>query len=136
MPKPIPPFGLAHTVPDDALAAWGARLIVRQDGYIDLPPDRQGSDQGPRSDELFRRMGEVFPLPRLLEDVGRLLRAGDMDTRAAGNVVLYKDEWIEIHADTKASAGYCYVTAWLKPYVADDQRPYGIWDPRGEPLPE
>lgn len=111
-----PPYGLAHVIPDDAVAAWGARAIVTQDGRVDIPWDRGGAD-GPESERhrLLAHLSAVLPGRDLLALVRDLLRAGVMQTRAEEDFVLHMDDAIVIHANTNASVGYCYVTAWLQP---------------------
>lgn len=123
-----PAWGLAYVVPPDAIAAWGARLIVTQDGDVDMLPDRQGSDGGPHANSLFQALDDRFPASRMTGLVSELLR-GDfyrtdvpgvtlfiqMSTREGEDFVLYLDERLVVHANTNGSAGYCYVTAWLYP---------------------
>lgn len=123
-----PAWGLAHVVPEDAIAAWGARLIVTQDGDVDILWDRQGSDGGPHSQALFQALEERYPVLDLKEQISELLR-GDfyrtevpgvylwmqMSTREAEDFILHLDDRLVVHANTNSSAGYCYVTAWLYP---------------------
>lgn len=107
-----PAWGLAHVVPEDAIAAWGARLIVTQDGDTDLLGDRQGGS-GPEADDLYDLLDKRFPLPVLRRAVSDLLASYEMRTREAEDFILYLDDRLVVHANTNASAGYCYVTAWL-----------------------
>jgi hypothetical protein len=110
-----PLFGLLHVIPDKALAAWGGRFIVTQDGRVDLPYDRQGGDRGPHTGRLLALLGERFPPDELFRLIGDLLQAGTMDTRHGEDFILYHDEAIAVHANTNGSGGYCYVTAFLWP---------------------
>lgn len=125
-----PAYGLAYVVPDDAIAAWGARLIVTQQGDVDFLPDRQGSDGGEHSRHLMNLLGERFPLPTMRQLLRTLLRGTymhdgaeghvglekvQMHTREADDFILHLDDRLVVHANTNASAGYCYVTAWLYP---------------------
>jgi len=107
------PFGLSEAVPEGVKAAWGARFIVTQDGHVDLPPDRQGfsGDQADR-DDLLNDMIAVCPLSNLKERIRGMLTTGIVDTRVAGQVLIYTDEHIRIVGDSKASAGYFYVAAF------------------------
>jgi hypothetical protein len=119
-----PAWGLAHVVPEDAIAAWGARLIVTQQGAVDSLPDRMGSDGGGQSAVLMATLNARFPFAQLRETVSTLLkgfrvREGDrmgkiqMRTREPEDFILYMDDRVVVHANTNGSAGYCYVTAWL-----------------------
>lgn len=112
---PVPPWGLAHVVPDNALAAWGARLIVTQDGGVDFLWDRQGSDEGEHSRDLLNMLDKRLNVIELRKIIGDLLVSYDMQTRQAEDFILYLDDRLVIHANTNASAGYCYVTAWMTP---------------------
>lgn len=110
-----PAWGLTYVVPDDAIAAWGARLIVTQDGHVDMVPDRQGGDGGPHAQELLDLLTERFRPTVLKDTIRELLSTYEMHTREAEDFTLYLDDRICVHANTNASAGYCYVTTWLWP---------------------
>lgn len=110
-----PAWGLSHVVPEDAIAAWGTRMIVTQDGTTDMLWDRQGGDRGPHTDELFDLLTERFSIKTMRDTVSELLRSYEMSTREEGDFILYMDDRICMHANTNGSAGYCYVTAWLWP---------------------
>ncbi len=110
---PRPAFGLHSVIPDDALAAWGMRMIVTQRGDADIVPDRMGSDEGPHSQRLLDLLNERVRLPEVRDMVGELLRAHVMVTTKGEDFILYMDDEITVHANTNASFGYCYVTAWL-----------------------
>lgn len=107
------PFGLDAIVPTTAHTAWGARLIVTQNGYVDFVGDRQGC-AGEDRDAFLRILNEEMPLRTMVDIVETLLRNGEMQTREARDFVLHNSDRLEAHANTNASAGYCYVTAWLK----------------------
>lgn len=107
------PYGQDYLVPETSPGAWGARMIVDQRGHVDFVPDRQGAAGD--SDRVFDALDERLPLPVLREKISNLLRSGEMQTRVAADLRLYDDDVVEVHANTNASAGYCYVTAWLKP---------------------
>jgi hypothetical protein len=108
-----PKWGQSHVVPEDAIAAWGARMIVTQQGDVDMLPDRQGGDDGPHTEELFDMLNERFPNKELRDTIGKLLRGYEMSTREGEDFIVYLDDRLCIHANTNGSAGYCYVTAWL-----------------------
>jgi hypothetical protein len=114
LPGVRPPYGLTHVVPDNAIAAWGARLIVTQDGGVDFVSDRQGAD-GAKSDKawLFQLLTLRLNPAELQALLADLLRAEIMHTRVAEDFILHMGDELVIHANTNASAGYCYVTAWL-----------------------
>jgi hypothetical protein len=127
-----PVYGLNYVVPENAIAAWGCRLIVTQQGYVDFVPDRQGSDGGEHSQELLNVLNDALPLSELKDTVSLLLRGVrfregngfervQMMTREAEDFILYLDDRLVVHANTNASAGYCYVTAWLYPKEGDTE---------------
>lgn len=116
-----PAWGLGYVVPEDAIAAWGARLIVTQAGDVDILWDRQGDDAGPHSDELVNRLNDGL-IKHMRETLRELLLGsifeGEyvvMSTREDGDFILYMDDRVVMHANTRGSCGYCYVTAWLYP---------------------
>lgn len=120
-PKPLLlRFGLNDVWPEEGpgkpVAAYGCRLIVRQDGDVDFVPDRQDAD-GPDVPRklLLELLMRRFAPSRMKEAVGWLLRYGHMSTRAEEWFVLHMDDELTVVANTNASAGYCYVTAWLVP---------------------
>jgi len=108
------PYGLDAIVPNAAETAWGARLIVTQDGSVDFVQDRQGC-AGENRPALLSALNAEMPMGRLRAAIGDLLRSGEMQTREARDFVLHQSNELEIHANTNASAGYCYVTAWFRP---------------------
>lgn len=111
---PVPRWGLPGVVPVDAVAAWGARMIVHQDGSVDVLWDRVGDDNGPRSEELCHMIDARFPIrPDLAGVLASLLSSYEMSTREGEDFVLYLDDRMVVHANTNGSHGYCYVTAWL-----------------------
>lgn len=110
-PRERLPYGLRDAVPADAPAAWGARLIVAQDGFVDFVYDRQGLIGEGRL-ALVALMENELPLEALTARIGDLLRSGEMNTREGREHVVYKSRKLEVRANTNASAGYCYVAAW------------------------
>jgi len=107
------PFGLSEAIPAEAKAAWGARFIVTQDGHVDLPHDRQGF-VGDENDRLYLmgRLEVEMPLNGLMENIKELLIERRLNTRVDRDVVLDDINGIKVVANTKASAGYCYVAAF------------------------
>ncbi len=108
-----PAWGLSYVIPENAVAAWGMRLIVTQQGDVDMVPDRQGGDAGPHTAELLALLDQRVPLRQLNDTISTLLKGFQMHTRAAEDFILHMDDRLCIHANTNGSAGYCYVTAWL-----------------------
>ena len=126
-----PKWGQSGVVPEDAIAAWGARLIVDQDGMVDMLGDRQGTDDGPHADELLQHLNGPV-LRGTMETIGDLLRGSvfedewvQMSTREREDFIVYQDDRLCIHANTNGSAGYCYVTAWL--YSVEEPTQSGEW---------
>lgn len=115
MSAPHPAWGLPYVVPEDAIAAWGARLIVTQTGEVDTLPDRMGGDGGPHTTELYDVLDERFKMRTMRELLADLLTSYTMSTREGEDFILYQDDRLTVHANTRGSAGYCYVTAWLYP---------------------
>lgn len=112
------PYGLNDAVPTGARTAWGARLIVTQDGHVDLVPDRQGC-AGVDRDAFLTLLGEQFPAEAMFAKLRELLVTRQMDTRTAGDFVLFRSDRLEVHANTNGSGGYCYVAAFAKPISND-----------------
>lgn len=108
-------FGYGRGVPDDVHTAWGARLIVTQDGTTDFLHDRQDlvARDDATKDELieFLNGGGIAAVRHWIEG---LLRDYTMKTREEEEFRC--DEFIggaTAVANTNASAGYCYVAVWL-----------------------
>lgn len=95
---------------------WKARFIVTQDGGVDLPPDRQHVE-GPAEgrSEFLAKLALVMPPASLFAIIGLKLKAGEIQTREAREVILLADtsngaNWL-IKGNSNASAGYFYVEA-------------------------
>jgi hypothetical protein len=100
-------------VPEDATGAWGCRAIIHQTGFVDLVPDRT-DQQG--SDVIFSLIDTEFPLPRLRETLGGMLRSGQVRTGRREQFELYRSPRLVVAGNTNASGGYCYLAAWtVKP---------------------
>lgn len=107
-------WGANDLLPEGVSAAWGARLIVGQDGYVDLVPDRQdavGADE-PRK-ALLAKLNAAKPLKNL----EALLRDGTVQTRVPGEVTVYEDADIVVRGDSRGSAGYFYIVAYPQPGI-------------------
>lgn len=107
-------WGAHRLVPENAPAAWGARLIVNQEGWVDLVPGRQdaiGSDEAVKAllDQLNGGVNKVW-MERLREQ----LVAGKIRVNQSADVTLYEDEALIVAGNTNASHGYFYVAAYLK----------------------
>lgn len=102
------------TIPPTALASWTARLIVTQDGYVDFVPDRASGKPGPDNERFYKMLDDALPINTLKARISELLRSGQMSTRERMDFTLL-DGQVTVKANTNASAGYCYVVAWLNP---------------------
>lgn len=109
-------FGYNAGLPEDVKAAWGARLIVDQQGYIDFVHDRQDmfGDTADK-DALKAFLTEAFPVAR--ERASDLLKSYKMSTRDREEFVLFEDDLGKVVGNTNASAGYLYVCAFLHAHV-------------------
>jgi hypothetical protein len=108
------PYGYNAGIPDDAKAAWGARLIVNQDGMVDLLPDRQGFAEG--SDPTVKQWltehlnGKVGRRP--LGALADMLRSGEVDTRSDAEHIVFDDGTVRLVGSAQDSAGYFYIVAF------------------------
>lgn len=115
------PFGLSEAIPADADVAWGARFIISQDGWVDLPPDRQGcAGDGNRSD-LLDRLAHVCPPKELFALIRDRLLDGTINTTSMLDTVLVDDLGVKIVANPKGSGGYLYVAAFRTDAAMDAQ---------------
>ena len=107
-------WGANDLLPEGVSAAWGARLIVGQDGYVDLVPDRQDAVGAaePRK-ALLAKLNAAKPLKNL----EALLRDGTVQTRVPGEVTVYEDADIVVRGDSRGSAGYFYIVAYPQPGI-------------------
>lgn len=108
-------FGYNAGLPDDAIAAWGARLIITQDGGVDMLWDRTDA-VGPDTERgvFLALLGSRYPQEQLRSDIKDRLRSGEIQTREAAEIVLHDDAEIRVLGNSNASAGYFYVTAYRK----------------------
>ena len=109
---------LNSAIPETATGAWGCRAIVTQDGGVDIVHDRQDFKGDA---DVLEALTNRFPMPELVSTLRELLRYGDMSTRRQETFILHEDDHAEggclltVAADTNASAGYCYIAAWVVP---------------------
>lgn len=104
-------WGATHLVPDDALAAWGARAIIDGYGYgrsLCVLPDRRDlvvSESGLR-DSFVEKLAAINPVA-LAE---AKLVAGEVDPDVP--VTIYEDASVVVCG--RAAGGYFYLAAYLK----------------------
>lgn len=104
-------WGQPHVVPGGARAAWGSRWIVQQNGYTDIVWDRQDMG-GADTTELLDVLNAGL-LAEVRATISDLLSTYDMETSVHEDFIVHDDGTVTVHANTNASHGYCYVTAWL-----------------------
>ena len=107
-------YGQDALIPTGARAAWGTRLIVTQDGLVDLVLDRMGAAGEDRT-TFMDQLTATFPPDKMMRAIRELLEHGEMNTRVAKDFTLLDRDGLEVHANTNSSGGYCYVTAWAQP---------------------
>jgi hypothetical protein len=115
-------FGYNAGLPEGRTVAWGARLIVTQDGHVDFVHDRQGliGAEEPRRRLLDYLNGNEIPIERRISN---MLRRGVMRTSVAQDFTVYTDDVVVIKANTNASHGYCYVVAFFAQAANEAVRP-------------
>lgn len=121
-------FGWNEGLVPGLRAAWGARAICTQDGTVDLVGDRTDHDGDPQLvkktlDWLNTKLadtpfaddprGGTTILGRALGVAREMLRDYHLKTRERGGAVIHQDRTGAIIADTKGSAGYLYISAYL-----------------------
>lgn len=115
-------WGWDAAIPDGCKAAWGARLIVTQDGHVDRVPDRVGPAKGndPVAEEhLFLHLDRVVK-KQPFEQLKRMLEQGIVRTSAdafgSGAMhTVYADRTVVARGTTNGSGGYFYLTIYLRP---------------------
>jgi hypothetical protein len=110
-------WGLAYAVPLEATGAWGCRAITGQDGHVDLVPDR--TDQV-GEEFIFGIFTSEYNPSQMRQELGELLRSGQMVTTRSGRFSLYESRRLTVMADMNASGGYCYIAAWTTVRLVDD----------------
>ena len=111
--KPDLAYGARQYLLPGTKAAWGARLIVTQDGHVDLVPDRQDVAGDPELVERTKAWLDDGALPTTLANIADGLRCGNIKTREERGHWLYEDGRGIALGNTHASAGYLYVVGWL-----------------------
>jgi hypothetical protein len=123
--RPITDRSIIHDL------VWKGRLIIKQDGYVDLPPDRQ-EIEGPSDTNARRKfidlLNDATPQAMLFGIIKEKLKSGEIRTRERNDVVLYDREhegthWL-ITGNSNASHGYFYAEARIvttPPGAAEDK---------------
>lgn len=101
-------YGLQNVIPDDAVAAWGCRAILKN-GFVDIVPDRKDMvipeqymvNFGPWLNDVMSDEGWV--------DLTAATMKGDRD-----EVKAYDLGPFHIRMSTNASYGYLYISAWME----------------------
>jgi hypothetical protein len=116
-------WGLGHEVPDNAVAAWGARAIDA-DGFVDLLPDRIDvvNELDGFEEQLLEHMTEHFPIPAMREACRALPRSDEAWTIYESAEVTYK---------ARRYGGYFYLACWMVPVEVQDQDDPIIESPSG-----
>lgn len=107
-------WGLADAVPDDAIAAWGARAIAGRGDTMSIVWDRQGAvgNKPDRKRLLFELNGVALGLAHEQYTEQRL--HGRLQNSKSGRVTLVTgSNGFALVADTHASYGYVYLAAWM-----------------------
>jgi len=102
-------WGLNAAVPEDATAAWGARLIIDATGRVDILGNRTDL-YGDRS--FLELLTERFPPREFRARITAGLLSGEFTTRSTDTVTLYTDPDLTVVANPNASHGYLYVAAF------------------------
>ena len=98
-----------NPIPENAIAAWGARAILKQQ-CLDLLWDRQSFDQGKLSDlekDRFVNWINKSGLPNLRKHIVKNRWKNDSE-----EVFELNDKSYHLRASCKCSYGYCYISAW------------------------
>jgi hypothetical protein len=97
---------------------WKGRFIVKQDGYVDLPPDRQevtGPTDSDDRQKFLEGLNDLLPANMMFDIIKSKLRSGEINTREREDVVLidatHEGTHWRVQGNTNASAGYFYVEA-------------------------
>lgn len=105
-------WGARDLVPEEAKAAWGARLIITQSGDVDIVHDRQ--DVVGVSDDAKTNLLSQLNASSWRENLSNMLKSYQVSTREEAEVVVYENDWIAVKGNSNGSAGYFYIAAWLK----------------------
>jgi hypothetical protein len=121
-------WGLKGVIPEDAMAAWGARAILDPgESPMGLLPDRQCVDSA--DDDSRAELIELLNGPncgdgviRKVQDELRFMLDERMvePSYDAGHVKLFDSRRVTVLA--RVTPDYVYVTCWLKPKGSPDPR--------------
>lgn len=108
-------YGRKTAVPDDAKAAWGARLIAPND-LVSSRQDLAARTDGDKAALVAWLNGSGYGDGAIRKAKDWLAENYDYELRQDFDQVLplYEDETGIIVGSTNASYGYVYVAAWLK----------------------
>lgn len=96
---------------DPFLAAWGCRAIVKQSGYLDIPPDRKSSlGEKTALKQLFAKLDGGL-MDKWKTRARELLSDYEMRTSESGEFTLLSEDGVVVKANTQGSYGYLYVCA-------------------------
>jgi hypothetical protein len=115
-------WGLVSAIPENAIAAWGARCIADPGDRIGVVWDRQASFAvNDEALELLKREVERNNETGVLQDsYARNRKAGRLRNDEAGQVTLFdRGCRVRCAADTRGSFGYVYVAMWILPEPYD-----------------
>lgn len=104
-------YGATALVPADVSVAWGARLIVSQDGYTDLVWNRQSSIG---DDDAANALCDKLNRAPWRKNLETMLLNYTVRTDKAEDVTVFEDDDIIVRGNTNGSYGYFYVAAWPK----------------------
>jgi len=106
-------FGYDAGLPDGVSAAFGARLIVTEDGTVDLVPDRVSVEveDGGSKEQFLDLLNDRYPLPKLKADIADALRNRALDTRGDAEITVRVLD-LTMKANCRSSGGYCYIAIY------------------------
>jgi hypothetical protein len=106
-------FGYSEGLPSDRTVAWGARLIVTQDGSVDMVWDRQDII----GEEAARQRLHNYLVPSVLavivDSISVLLKTGKLLARERKEVKVFQNSMITCVGNCNASHGYCYIVVYF-----------------------
>lgn len=92
--------------------AYSARLIIMNDGTVDLVGDRTGvsGEYAPLLDAL-----NAGSFKQAMNTLQAKLKRGEVTTRSTEEVLLYQDDDVVVRGNPNGSCGYFYLIAhWRK----------------------
>jgi hypothetical protein len=100
-------YGLRDVIPDDARGAVGMRMIVTQDGLVDIVWDRCDAWGN------FALLEEHFPIATMRKVIQGKLFNYEILTRENKVHTLFADGPVTFLANAQDSGGYLYVSGWI-----------------------